>query len=307
MHVLFIMEKFHTNEATGPTNNIYNLLGSWECAGYGTYDVCYLDPTEVWSTAGVDNAILAKDYSAIIISRYHHLPSEHVAKQVGHKTFLFRWDSILEMSSVHYWSQYIHQACFDWGKGQEHPNCYCLEVPQDSRVFYPDPNVQKDIDISFTGSLNHSWNDRNVVIEKLRNAGFNVVAGGGRGPGHDNLPIEEYANMFRRSKICLNLSYGHGGKPQRKGRSFEIAASRAFMLTNCPQMFSGVGGTWFDENVHYASFDDNNLIDKVRYYLDHPEEREVIANNIYNHYMSWYAPNHFWSEILNICGAFQRR
>ncbi len=300
-HVLFITEKYHSGPNFGLTNNIYNLIGSYECAGYGTYTHCFIDPENIWSSQGVDEALTSNTYDAAIISVYHHLPSHHVARQIGHKTFMFWWDAVVSMGGVQGWSGLIHQGCFDWGKDEEFPNCFCLDVPQDTRKFFRD-DTQKDIDVSFVGSIGAPWSDRANTIKKIRDAGFNVWSGGGRGPGYDNLSIDEYAKIFRRSKICLNLSYGHG-RPQRKGRSFEIAASGAFMLTNCPEMFSGKGGNWFENGVDYVSFDDSNLLEKVTYYLSHEEERNVIADNIYKKYVGNYAPNHFWSKILNICGA----
>jgi hypothetical protein len=301
VHVLFITEKYHSGPAYGLTNNIHNLIGSYECSGYGTYKHCFIDPEDIWSSQGVDEALLSNEYDAAVISVYHHLPSPGVAGQVGHKTCMCWWDSIVSMGGVQGWSGHIHQLCFDWGKGEEAPNCFCVEVPQDTRQFRPDPAVVKDIDVSFAGSIGSPWSDRGVLIQRLRDAGINVWSGGGRGPGYDNLSIEEYANVFRRSKVCLNLSYGHG-QPQRKGRSFEIAASKGFMMTNCPQMFQGKDGKWFEDGVDYVSFDDNNVVDQIRHHLEREEIRTRVENSIYEKYTNNYAPKHFWKKVLNICG-----
>lgn len=302
MHVLFIMEKYHTDAIIGKTNNYWNLLGSYECSGYGTYEVHYLDPEEIWSSQGVDEVLLNKKYDAAVISVYHHLPSAAVAHQIGHKTFMCWWDSIISMGGVQGWAGMIHQACFDWGKGEEQPNVFCVEVPQDTRHFYPDANVVKDLDVSFVGSIGAPWSDRGALIQKLRDAGINVWSGGGRGPNYDNLSIEEYSNIFRRSKICLNLSYGHG-QPQRKGRSFEIAACGGFMMTNCPQMFHGKDGDWFGEGTEYVSFDDSNVVEKVKFYLNNEAERDAISYRIYETYRNNYSPKFFWKKMLGVCGT----
>jgi hypothetical protein len=299
-HVLFITEKYHSGPQFGFTNNIYNLIGSYECSGYGTYKHVFIDPEDVWSSQGVDDALLNNEYDMAVISVYHHLPSQEVATKIGYKTWMCWWDSIISMGAVHPWSSKIHQACFDWGKGEEFPNTFCVEVPQDTRIFYRDKSVVKDIDISFVGSITSYWTDRGQAVQKIRDAGFNVWAGGGRGPGLDNLPIEEYANIFRRSKICLNLSYGHG-RPQRKGRSFEIAASGGFMMTNCPEMFSGKDGKWFEDGIDYVSFHDGNLIDQVRYHLDRQDIRDRVEESIYEKYYANYAPKPFWKKMLNTC------
>lgn len=301
-HVLFITEKYHSGPSFGLTNNMYNLIGSYECSGYGTYKHVFIDESEVWSSQGVDEALLNNEYDAAFISVYHHLPSHPVAAKVGHKTFMGWWDAVISMGGVNSWSGLIHQACFDWGFGEEMPNVYCVEVPQDTRVFRRDPSVVKDIDISFVGSITNYWSDRGQVIQKLRDAGFNVWAGGGRGPGLDNLPVDEYANIFRRSKICLNLSFGHG-RPQRKGRSFEIAASGGFMMCNCPEMFKGKDGEWFTDGIDYVSFNDANMIDQMRYHLEREDIRTRVENSIYEKYHNNYGPKQFWKKILNVCGV----
>jgi hypothetical protein len=82
VHVLFITEKYHSGPAYGLTNNIHNLIGSYECSGYGTYKHCFIDPEDIWSSQGVDEALLSNEYDAAVISVYHHLPSPGVAGQV---------------------------------------------------------------------------------------------------------------------------------------------------------------------------------------------------------------------------------
>jgi hypothetical protein len=307
--VLFITEKWHdhNHRENGLTNNMYNLIGSYECSGYGTFKHCPLSPEEIWSSEGVDKALLENDYDAAIISVYYHLPSHHVAKQVGHKTFMFWWDAIASMGQIQQWSSLIHQGMFDWGKGEELPNCYSLEVPQDTRIFRRDETVKEDIDISFIGSLNPYWTDRFPIIQMIeKDKDFNFWWGGGRHPGtpatKTNLPIEEYANIHRRSKLCLNLSIGHG-KPQRKGRAFEIAASGQFMLTTCPETFRGKDGEWFEDGVDYVSVGLPDMVYKIRYYLDRPEEVKRMKDNMYKKYNENYGPKQFWKKILGICGV----
>jgi len=302
--VLFITEKYHSGPQFGLTNNIYNLIGSYECSEYGTHEHCFIDPEPgcIWSSGQVDQALNSKEYDAAIISVYHHLPGQQTARRLGHKIAMCWWDAIVSMGGVKSWSNTIHQLCFDHGKGNEYPNSWCVEVPQDTRIFCPDPSVEKDIDVSFVGSIGAPWSDRAKMIEKIKSAGINVWAGGGRGPGYDNLPIEDYAKIHKRSKICLNLSYGHG-RPQRKGRSFEIAACGGFMMTNCPQMLYGKEGEWFGEGTEYVSFNDDNVIDKIKYYLDHKEERDLISYRIYETYRNNYSPKYTWKKFLNICGV----
>lgn len=304
-HILFITEKYHSGPGYGPTNNAWNLHESYECANVGTFKHLYIDPEDIWSSHGVDQALLNNQgFDAYIISVYHYLPSHEVARKFSDKLCYFYWDASISMGTVHAHSSVAHQICFDFGKGEEFPNVFCVEVPQSCKRFYKDDNVVKDIDVSFVGSMDAVRPDRAIAMQKLKDAGFNVYAGGGRGPGLGNLSVDEYANIHRRSRICMNFQCGHGlNRPQKKGRSWEIAACGAFMLANNPHTYQGKEGWWFEDGVDFISFDDNNLVDKVRYYLNNEEERKRISDNIYKKYQENYAPEHFWKKILRICNV----
>lgn len=298
------MEKFHTDQQIGPTNNKYNLLGSWECAGYGECEVYYIDPSEIWSSAGVDHVLNTCQYDAAIISVYHHLPSHEVARRLGHKIAMLWWDAVVSLDGVKGWSRNVHQIIFDHGRGQEYPNVFSLPVPQDERIFFPDKTVDKDIDVSFVGSIADPWSDRAKVIQKIKDAGINIWSGGGRGHGanYSNLPIEEYAKIHKRSKINLNLSYGHG-RPQRKGRVFEIAACGGFLMSNQPQMMRGKEGEFFGEETEFVSFTDDDIVEKIKYYLVHKEERDLISYRMYQSWVNNFSAKYFWRQVLNICGV----
>ncbi len=305
--VLFITEKYHSNGL--PTNNMHNLIGSWESTGYGQYEHLFIDPEPgcIWSSQQIDEALLTKDYDVSIISVYHHLPSQEVAEKLGHKIAIIFWDAIVSMGSVFHCSSLLNVICVDHGRGMEypdHPKVMCLEVPQDTRIFYPDETVEKDIDVSFVGSMNSPWPDRRALVEKIRNSGINIWFGGGRGVGHDginNLSVEEYAKIHKRSKICLNLSYGHG-RPQRKGRVFEIAACKGFMMSNRPETMKGRGGEFFGEGTEFVSFNENDVIEKIKYYLEHKEERELIAYRMHETYRNNFSPKYFYNKVLSMCG-----
>lgn len=310
MKVLFITEKYHSGPTYGLTNSMLNLIGSYEDSGCGNYQHLFIDPEDIWSGQGVDYALLNNTYDIAIVSVYHHLPSREVAQIFGHKMCYLWWDGSVSLGGMLSWAPLVHQVCFDFGKGEEYPNVFCLEVPQDTRVFKRDKTIIENIDISFVGSIDAPRPDRKALIERIRNAGFNVWAGGGRGTGHsllgnDNLPIEEYVRVMQRSKINLNLSYGHS-RPQRKGRLFELGALGKFTFVNNCEMLANTKNNmdrFFEPELEYVSFDDNNILEKLSYYLEHEEERKQIADRFYDKYMNNYSPKHFWDKILNICGV----
>lgn len=91
----------------------------------------------------------------------------------------------------------------------------------------------------------------------------------------DHTTINE---IYNRSKICLNIhkSWKVDGD-QLAGlnmRTFEIAGAGGFQLTNDP----GNVHTTFEIGEEIAIYEDiDDLIEKVRYYLENPERREQIA------------------------------
>lgn len=90
--------------------------------------------------------------------------------------------------------------------------------------------------------------------------------------------LSEMPLIFNNSKINLNIT----SKSIRTGlplRIFDILGCGGFLITNyqaeLPQFFD-IG----TDLVAYDSMD--NLIELCKYYLEHDEERKIIANNGYN-------------------------
>lgn len=174
----------------------------------------------------------------------------------------------------------------------------------DSGSYVP-VDCAKDTEVSFVGLKNEG---RAALAARVRAAGIPLsLFGGGWGGGR--LPQAEFTRLFSRSKINLNLvsprslwernSFGrlfarrsldrfvpdfhavdnirswlNARILQIKGRPFEIAACGGFCISGYADDFE----TYYKENeemVFYRTADD--LIEKIRYYLAHSEEREKIA------------------------------
>jgi spore maturation protein CgeB len=164
----------------------------------------------------------------------------------------------------------------------------------------------KTIGVSFFGS----WNkDRGRIVRFLRESGIAVTAGGGGWP-EGRIGQEDMVRSIAQSKINLGLNppssyfgvkplirlfFRRSGKwiipdfwhffgnvrqwrqkriPQIKARMFEIPACGTLMMTQYADNLSDyyeIG----KEIVIYE--DDADLLGKIRYYLAHDAEREVIA------------------------------
>jgi len=131
--------------------------------------------------------------------------------------------------------------------------------------------VGQDVDVSFVGQC---YGDRPVIIEKLRNLGIHVEAFGVGWP-NGPLAFEEMVKLYSRSKINLGFGKVDGLRDVfcLKGRDFEVPMSGGFYLT----AFNEELVDFFEDGreiVTYKSFDD--LVLKIKYYLEHDYEREVI-------------------------------
>ena len=160
---------------------------------------------------------------------------------------------------------------------------YCAEgslplyLPEGANpVIHKPYDIQKSIDVSFVGQC---YGNRAAVIDELRKRGINVVAYGTDWPnGH--LSTEEMVKTYSRSKINLGFGgvAGHKNIFCLKGRDFEIPMSGGLYLTEYHPELS-IAFLPGKEILTYSGLED--LLQKIKYYLDHPAEAEAIRNKGY--------------------------
>lgn len=154
----------------------------------------------------------------------------------------------------------------------------------DPSVYFPMADVNKDIDVSFVGYVGNRQ-QRKEYLEYLQEHGIDVRAWG-QGTANGFVSVENKREIYNRSKINLDFTglTAHTiltlGEPiqQRmrhpKGRCVEIAMARTFVLSESAPGMEG----YMSPGRELATFTDKeDLLDKVKYYLAHPEEREKIA------------------------------
>lgn len=158
----------------------------------------------------------------------------------------------------------------------------------DKSVYRALPEVIRDIPVSFVGNL-HSNNSRREYLEQLRNAGIQVQTFGAGSEG-GQLSLEEMVQVFNRSKINLSFSrtvecnaFGSelmltSRATQLKGRMMETSLCRSFCLTENAAGLDEV----FELESEIGVFDSlDDLLKKVRFFLENDEERERIASKAY--------------------------
>jgi spore maturation protein CgeB len=142
-------------------------------------------------------------------------------------------------------------------------------------VFLPD--VEKAYPVSFVGQPH--GNRRRLIRYLARNR--IDVAAFGNGWDRGRVSQEDMIRIFNASLINLNLSNSSWNirtifrnQQQIKGRNFEIPGCGGFLLTNYVQNL----GEYFSLDNEVVCFSGKqDMLEKIRYYLTHDEERERIA------------------------------
>ena len=106
---------------------------------------------------------------------------------------------------------------------------------------------------------------------------------------------EEAAELYARSKICLNihLSAHKGVNP----RTFEIMATGSFQLVDEREDYAGL----VPEQDMAVFRSTEELIEKISYYLAHEDERERIAARGHAAVLGRYSMEASLHRILNCC------
>jgi spore maturation protein CgeB len=82
-------------------------------------------------------------------------------------------------------------------------------------------------------------------------------------------------------------------------RVFEVISSGGFLLTDRLAPQSGID-LLFEDGKHFVSFSNiDDLTEKIRYFLQHPEEAFAIARNGCQHYWENYAPEKNIARLMH--------
>ncbi len=131
----------------------------------------------------------------------------------------------------------------------------------------------------------------------------------------------EMVRIFSTSRVNLNLAnsstpntslrmrlgaYARGRRPdtaarasQIKGRTFEVPGSGGFLLTDRVAHLE----RYFDIGREIATFDsERDLTEKVRYWLEHPDERAAVADAGYRCVRAEHTYDHRFAAIFSNMG-----
>lgn len=162
---------------------------------------------------------------------------------------------------------------------------------------YRNLNLRKEYDVGFVGA---SYGIRSKYIEYLRNNGINVYA---KGIGWDEgiATDDEMIEIFNKSKIVLGFATVGVNDDIfiLKGRDFEVPFTKSFYLTGYHEELKEYFSLGTDIGT-YSSKED--LLKKVKYYLEHEEEREQIASTGYNKCLNFYTGKKSYEKAFGYLG-----
>jgi spore maturation protein CgeB len=196
-----------------------------------------------------------------------------------------------------------HSATLDWYKRS---GMNVLRSQWAGSPHYAPQDVERIYDVSFVGQKHGRMPNgrflRAEVIDAIMSSGINVELFGNYWDGYTNwhgyqTDFHAMIHAFVQSKICLNLSnpWHHGTMPQIKGRHFEIPQTgRLQICTPADDLASYfVDG---EEIVVAHSIDD--LVAKLKHYLEHEDEREVIAKAGHERMLREHQWHHRFEQIF---------
>jgi len=312
--ILFACEKWaECDPRHGLSNAHSNFIGSFRASGMGKYD-CFFFDEHAWRTgAACDDALVEKcaelrpDLVFVTPVRGSDLnpKPETLARlraQTGARVAVLNGDTFDE-DGVRWCEGFadaadriIVQDCYSLYPSRVNDPAKYLAAwtPQDPSLFHRGA-AHRPIDVSFLGSVAR-YPDRKRALGLLDAAGFAVRHGGGQAEAA--LPVEEYAETMRRSKIVLNFARPVFDHPvaQCKGRTIEAVLSGALLL----EQANPETERWLTPGVHYVSFDgERDLVNKVRYFLDRETDRAAIAASGATHAETHLSAHVYWRRVFD--------
>lgn len=162
---------------------------------------------------------------------------------------------------------------------------------------YKKLGLEKKYDVAFVGA---DYGVRRKYIEYLRNNGIEVYTKGNGWEEGFSEP-DEMIEIFNQAKIVLGFSTV--GKNDDifilKGRDFEVPLTGSFYITGHHEELN----EYFDVGKDIETYTSKEeLLQKVRYYLNNPEELEAIAVHGYEKCLNNYTAKQSYEKVFGYLG-----
>jgi len=147
---------------------------------------------------------------------------------------------------------------------QVNPKSFWLPYAADPTTHKPHSNVDITRDIVFIGSLIPGRHDERMRLVKKLQKKFHLDV-------LQSVWLDEMAKAYSSSKLAFNRSIDG----DLNMRVFEALSCGRLLLADLADGILDL----FENKKHLIIYDESNLEDLARYYLDNVEERNEIANN----------------------------
>jgi hypothetical protein len=254
------------------------------------YELCYAfrNIGHECDVAGVNGKIseleipnIAHNYDLIIITENYPIDSRWQWwdwKEI--KTPKLFWAIDAHIIDFRYWFKNVNMDYIAFNNPEDIidynlPNSFWLPYAASKKHGLIEYTKEKKRDIVFIGGL---MEERKRLCDK-----FNIECINAYGP--------DYMREMQASKICFNHSMSYNKKANINAKYFEILSSGSFMLTDYNENFH----KYMDYNEDIAKmfyYSDDDLGEKIKYYLENEEEREAIAKRAFD----YISQNHTWEN-----------
>lgn len=312
--ILFVCERWAECDPThGPSNAHHNFIGSFRASGLGECTTFFFDE-HAWTTKQrCDSALLEAcrtfqpDLVFITPVRGTDLnPTletlSRLREEFGARIVMLNGDTADEAGVA--WCErfapvvdrVIVQDCYSLypSRVRDPVRYIALWTPQDPTVFYRGTGA-RTLAVTFLGSVAR-YPDRKRALGLLMADGVDVTQGGGQ--AETALAIDDYAAILRRSKITINFAKPVFEAPmfQCKGRVIEATLSGALLF----EQANAETARWLTAGVHFVAFEnERDLLEKVRHYLAHDDERTAIAAAGTDHAERTLSARVYWQRVLD--------
>lgn len=170
-------------------------------------------------------------------------------------------------------------------------------VPKSPVYFYRDINAVKINELAYFGSPK---SNRIRLINYLERRGIPVLNGGGE--RQENIPVQDYAQNIRESKVCISFS---------RAAYCHVTNARVFEVISCGSMLLEQEGMETPKilkpfNDFIPFFSRKDCFEKAQYYLQNNAEREEISLNGYLKYQALFSSERFWLNIFEYLEASKK-
>ncbi|QUX97725.1 hypothetical protein C0J08_20940 [Marinomonas sp. CT5] len=312
-HFLVLMWRYIPGSNQRLSTEHHNVLGSLRGSGLATFEeLCYDEAYSQATFPDGEDFLLQKCIDtapdALILSSYdlHNLSQprletlRYIAENFKIPIVPIWWDSVNPIFFKKYLApmkEWVSLNLFiDSSIAFQHlsnkDSCLHLWAPQDPLLYY-NPEMKRDIDVSFLGSTGSYRSVRKEYLGFLKQNDVPIFTS--EGSLNKRLSDEEYAQVFMKSKISLNFSHSVGDRHQLKGRVFEVTLCGALLM----EAENSETAKYFEPYEEYVPFKDKeDLLKKIHYYLENPSEREKIAAKGYQKATELYNHRKFWEKVI---------